>query len=105
MESKHFRDLSAEFAELGATIVGVSADQVDRQAQFDAQNELGFPLLSDPDKVAAKIFGAKRPGPLPNRRATFVVDSDRTLLAEIASEMNMNTHADEALEVLRKRRR
>lgn len=83
--------------------MGVSADQVDRQAQFDAANELGFPLLSDPDKTVAKVFGVKRPGPLPNRRATFVVDSDRTVLAEITSEMNMNTHADEALEVLRKK--
>lgn len=85
--------------------MGVSADQVDRQAQFDAENELGFPLLSDPDKTVAKLFGVKRPGPLPNKRATFVIDSDRTVLAEITSELNMNTHADEALAVLRKRRR
>lgn len=83
--------------------MGVSADQVDRQATFDAENELGFPLLSDPDKKVAKIFGVKRPGPLPNKRATFVVEADRTILAEITSETNMNTHADKALEILRKR--
>ncbi|MDH3292825.1 MAG: redoxin domain-containing protein, partial [Acidimicrobiia bacterium] len=39
MESKHFRDLAAEFAALGATIVGVSADRSDRQKQFDEANQ------------------------------------------------------------------
>ena len=81
--------------------MGVSADQVDRQKQFDDENELGFPLLSDRDKVAAAAFGVKRRGPLPTKRATFVLDTNRTVLAVITSETNMNTHADEALEVLR----
>ena len=45
-ESCHFRDLRSEFAELGAKIVGVSADPVDRQMEFDERNGLGFPLLS-----------------------------------------------------------
>lgn len=83
--------------------MGVSADQVDRQKQFDESSELGFPLLSDPDKKVAKDFGVKRPGPLPNKRATFVIDTDRTVLAVITSERSMTVHADEALEVLRSR--
>ena len=39
-------------------------------------------------------------GPLPSRRATFVIGADQTLLAAIRSETDMLTHADEALEVL-----
>lgn len=81
--------------------MGVSADQVDRQAEFDQKNNLGFPLLSDTDKSIAKAFGVKRMGPLPSKRATFVVSADKTVLAEINSESNMHQHADEALEVLR----
>ncbi len=42
-------------------------------------------------------------GPLPTKRATFVIDTDRTVLAVVKSETNMTTHADEALEVLRAR--
>jgi len=38
-----------------------------------------------------------------NRRATFVIDTDRTVLAVIASETNMHTHADTALATLRAR--
>ena len=83
--------------------MGVSADQVDRQKQFDAENELGFPLLSDSKKQAAAAFGVKRRGPLPTKRVTFVIDTDLTVLAVITSETNANTHADEALEFLRSR--
>jgi len=102
-ESCHFRDLGEEFARLGAQRVGISADSPERQARFDAKNSLGYPLLSDSDRSIAKQFGVKRPGPLFNKRATFVIDTDRTLLADISSELRMELHADEALEVLRQR--
>ncbi|MDQ2678284.1 MAG: peroxiredoxin [Actinomycetota bacterium] len=100
-ESCHFRDLGAEFAELGAQRVGISADKVDKQAAFDEKHGLGYPLLSDPDRVVASAFGVKRPGPIMNKRATFVIDTDRKVLAAISSELNMDMHADEALGVLR----
>ena len=99
-ESCHFRDLESEFAEAGAVRVGISADSVDRQAQFDEKHDLGYPLLSDPDRDVAKAYGVKRPGPLMNKRSTFVIDTDRTLLDVISSEVNMNTHADKALAAL-----
>jgi len=81
--------------------VGISADPVDRQKEFDDKNSLGFPLLSDPEREVAKTFGAKRMGPLPSKRATFVIDTDRRLVRAIRSETNLLAHADEALEALR----
>lgn len=100
-ESCHFRDLAAEFAEVGAQRVGISADAPDRQAAFDEEHGLGYPLLSDTDKAVAKAYGVKRPGPLMNKRQTFVIGTDRKLVAVIASEVNMDKHADEALAALR----
>ncbi len=76
---------------------------MDRQKSFDQKNSLGFPLLSDPDRSIAKQFGVKRLGPLPSKRATFVIDTDRTLLAVINSELDMHSHADRALAALRAR--
>ncbi|HTO01436.1 MAG TPA: peroxiredoxin [Microthrixaceae bacterium] len=99
-ESCHFRDLAAEFAAVGAQRVGISADGVDRQAQFAAKHDFDYPLLSDKDREVAAAFGVKRPGPLFNRRATFVIGTDRKILASLASEMNMDMHADKALEIL-----
>ncbi len=83
--------------------MGISADPVDRQNDFATENQLGFPLLSDRDRSVARQFGVKRAGPLPTKRATFVVDTDRTVLAAIASETSMTAHADDALAALRQR--
>jgi thioredoxin-dependent peroxiredoxin len=101
-ESCHFRDLAGEFAEAGGQRVGISADGVEKQKAFSDKHTFDYPLLSDPDRKVADGFGVKRKiGFLPNRRATFVIDKDRRILASISSEINMNTHADKALEALR----
>jgi peroxiredoxin Q/BCP len=103
-ESCHFRDLVGEFADVGAQRVGISADPVEKQHEFAARHSLGFPLLSDPDRSVASAFGVKRSLPLvPNRRATFVIDTDRTVLEVVRSEIKMDAHADRALEALRSR--
>ncbi|HTZ07825.1 MAG TPA: peroxiredoxin [Acidimicrobiales bacterium] len=103
-ESCHFRDLKAEFETVGAQRVGISADSVEKQQQFSTKYSFDYPLLSDPERTVADQFGVKRNlSILPNKRATFVIDTDRRVLAVIASELNMRTHADQALEVLRRR--
>ncbi|MBM7775209.1 peroxiredoxin Q/BCP [Actinokineospora baliensis] len=103
-ESCHFRDLAAEFAEVGAHRVGISPDSVAKQAQFSEINSFDFPLLADPDGTVATEFGVRRRfGPLLTKRMTFVIDTDRTVLAAIKSELRMAVHADKALEVLRER--
>ena len=81
--------------------MGVSPDRSDRQKQFDEANGLGFPLLADTDRKVAKQFGVARFGPLPIKRVTFVIGSDRRVEAIIKSEANMNQHADEALAAVR----
>jgi len=103
-ESCHFRDLKAEFDALGAQRVGISADSVDKQLEFAQKHDFDYPLLSDVDRTVAERFGVKRRTSLLKvKRSTFVIDTDRRLLAEIHSEVSMSSHADKALEVLRAR--
>ncbi len=102
MESCHFRDLGAEFAAAGAQRVGISGDTVEKQKEFSDAHEFDYPLLADTEGKVAELFGVKRSfGISPLKRATFVIDRDRTILAAIKSEVRMNVHADKALEVLR----
>jgi thioredoxin-dependent peroxiredoxin len=100
-ESCHFRDLRSEFTAVGAQAIGISVDSPDRQSEFDQRHSLGLTLLSDPDRSVARSFGVKRPGPLSNRRATFVIGTDQHVLAAYSSELNMEMHADRALEILK----
>lgn len=101
-ESCHFRDLGAEFAALGAQRVGISADPIDKQRQFSETHRFDYPLLSDGDRKVAERFGVKRGfGPIPVKRWTFVISPESKVLAVIKSELRMDRHADQALEVLR----
>ena len=121
----HFRNLSDEFARVGAQRVGISTDTVDRQAHFAQQRSFDYPLLSDADGVVSELFGvhrgrlaklrrsvgardetrrgrhSRRRGLLarllPVRRTTFVIDTDRTILKVVASEVRASVHADQTL--------
>ena len=106
-EACHFRDLASEFAEVGATRVGISADAVAKQAEFATSKSFDYPLLSDEDGTVATAFGVKR-GLLaklsPVKRATFVIGTDRKVLETFSSEVRFEAHADKALEYLRAHR-
>jgi thioredoxin-dependent peroxiredoxin len=104
-EACHFRDVAAEYREAGVQRVGISFDAVDKQKQFADKHAFDYPLLADTDGTVADLFGVRR-GSIgarlgaPVKRRTFVIGADRRLVAEIASETNMNKHADEALAAL-----
>lgn len=85
-------------------MAGISVDPWDQQLIFDEANHLNLLLLSDPERSVASQFGVKRMGRLPNKRRTFVVGTDRRVLAMITSESNMGKHADGALATLQELR-
>ena len=101
-ETCHFRDLGAEFDAIGAQRVGVSMDGVERQFEFATRNHLDYPLLADVEGLVAKSYGVKRPLDLLRvKRTTFVIGRDQRVLSVIHNELNMNAHADRALQALR----
>ncbi|POH58566.1 peroxiredoxin [Arthrobacter glacialis] len=99
-EACRFRDLETEFAEAGATLVGISTDSPAKQLAFATENRFSYPLLSDPKGHVADQFGVRRrllARTLPTKRATFIVDAEQTLQFQVASETNMDVHANRAL--------
>jgi len=70
-----YRDRSDEMASLGATVVGISGQDVDSHESFTASHGLTVPLLADPEKEVAKRYGVSR-GRLGTQRAAFVIDGD-----------------------------
>ena len=103
-EACHFRDLAAEYRAAGVQRVGISRDPVAKQKEFADKHGFDYPLLSDADGTVATQFGVAR-GRLaarlsPVKRSTFAIAPDRTVVSAIHSELNMDTHADEALAAL-----
>jgi peroxiredoxin Q/BCP len=65
----------AEFDELGATILGISPQDVESHESFSAEEGFAFPLLADTEKSVAEQYGVL--GPLGfYRRSAFVVDPE-----------------------------
>ena len=100
-EACHFRDLATEFKDAGAQRLGISVDPVAKQKQFADLHGFDYPLLSDASGDVANSFGVRRKYVTPVKRATFVIDRDRTVRKVITSELSMDVHADQALSALR----
>ena len=56
-QSCAYRDALAEFRQLGATLVGISAQSAAEQAEFAAREHIPFPLLSDADMRLREALG------------------------------------------------
>jgi thioredoxin-dependent peroxiredoxin len=66
-----YRDTGLEG--LGATVVGISAQDLESHRRFTEHHGLTVPLLADTDKAVAKRYGVAAPI-VGTRRAVFVID-------------------------------
>jgi peroxiredoxin Q/BCP len=73
-----YRDRADDMSSLNATVVGISGQDVESHRDFTSHHGLTVPLLADPDKSVARLFGVTRPV-LGTQRATFIVDADGTI--------------------------
>lgn len=63
-----YRDRAEDFAALDATVVGISAQDLDSHNGFIEKNSLTVPLLADVDKVVGKAYSAS------GKRAVIIID-------------------------------
>lgn len=70
-----YNDGLAQFAELDAAVVGISAQDVPSKEAFTAKHSFDFPLLADTDKQVAGAYGTLGPIGFP-RRSVFIIDAD-----------------------------
>jgi thioredoxin-dependent peroxiredoxin len=68
-----YRERPEEFAALDATVVGISAQDLDSHAAFTAKHSLNVPLLADVEKTVARAYDAYSPR-VGVKRAVIVID-------------------------------
>ena len=106
IENLEFSELAPEFERLGAKLVGISPDGIEKHCRFRDKYGLGFRLLSDPDHLAIGAFGLWGPKVSFGRpiigltRMTAVVAPDGTL-AGLFLARPIKGHAAKMLEVVR----
>lgn len=96
-----FRDVYSEFEALGAEVRGISADAEPSHQRFSRNQQLPYPLLSDPDGQVARAFGIQKTLGLLPGRVTFVIAPDRSIRLAYASQLKPESHAQQALAVLK----
>ena len=74
-EACGFRDAWDELRELGAVVLGVSADDAESHRRFAAKHRLPFTLLSDPDQAVMRAYGAYGEKTMYGRKVVGVIRS------------------------------
>ncbi len=75
VEANDFTALAAEFAAKGAVVLGVSKDSVAAHCRFRDKYALKVTLLSDPELVLHKAYGAYGEKTLYGKKTTGVIRS------------------------------
>jgi peroxiredoxin Q/BCP len=101
-EACTFRDSYELFTDLGAEVIGVSADTVESHKAFAEHHNLPFTLLSDLDNNVRKLYGATSTlGFIPGR-VTFIIDKKGVIRHVFSSQLQPEKHIEEAKEVLKR---
>lgn len=100
-ESCSFRDSYEQFTDLGAEVIGISADSPDSHANFARKYNLPFVLLSDPGSQVRTQYGVPPTFFLIPGRVTYIIDKAGIVQHIFDSQFAFNAHVEEALKVLR----
>ncbi len=96
------RELGKRRAELMATLLALSVDDVETHRRWIAEvlGDLGFPLLADPGGAVAHSYGVLLQGEGVAARATFVIDPQGVIQHAAANSSNVGRSISELVRVL-----
>jgi len=101
-----FRDRQSELTELGAVVLGVSADDVASHKKFSDKFTLNFPLLADIDHKIAEKYGAWREKNMYGKvsmgiqRSTFLIDAQGAVV-KVWKKVSVDGHDEQVIEALK----
>jgi peroxiredoxin Q/BCP len=105
-EACAFRDRHSEIQQLGAVVLGVSADDVTSHKKFSDKFSLNFPLLADIDHKVAEKYGAWREKNMYGKvsmgiqRSTFLIDVDGKV-AKVWKKVSVDGHDQQVIDALK----
>jgi Peroxiredoxin len=85
---------------LNAEVLGISSDNLEMHKKFLERYKLNFPLIADTDNKISKAYGVYNEEKGRARRVTFIIDKDG-IVRHIIDRVNVNTHAQDVLNVLK----
>ena len=100
-EACEFRDQYDVFTDLGAEVIGVSAQNVESHKSFATHYGLPFILLSDEKNEVRKLYGVPSSMGIIPGRVTYIIDKKGVVRHIFNSQFQPEKHIGEALKVLK----
>jgi len=100
-EACKFRDSYQELVNLGAEVIGVSAQSIESHKSFATHHGLPFLLLSDKDNKVRKLYGVPASLGLLPGRVTYIIDKKGIVRQIFSSQTQVERHVEEAAKALR----
>jgi peroxiredoxin Q/BCP len=97
-EACNFRDNIYAFKAIGASVVGISIDDVDSHREFSTKYKLPFVILADESGATAEAYGVLRDWKITKiaARESFLVNPDG-LIVKHYEEVDPDNHTQEVL--------
>jgi len=101
-EAIEFQNISKEFGNTNAVILGISKDTIESHRKFKDKNNLHFTLLSDPKAEVQKLYGVWKKKSLYGKkfmgteRSTFLID-EKGIVKKIYRKVKVKGHAEACL--------
>jgi peroxiredoxin len=100
-EAHEFAEATEQFKAAGATLIGMSADDIGTLHKFSTQEcSSKFPVAADPDLKVIKSFDSVMEGKNISDRTSFVIKQDGTV-AYVYSDRNPDKHVENTLKAVK----
>ena len=101
IEAHDFAEATDKYAALGATVIGVSHDKIDKLDKFSVSEcRSKFPVAADPDLKIIKAYGAELPGhETYANRTSYVITPDGKVIYTY-TDMHPDQHVANTLKAI-----
>lgn len=93
-EACSIRDIHNSIQSVGLQVAGISPQDEASHRRFREEHQLPFILLSDPGKVAIKMYDVDGPFGVGVRRATFLIGQGRTINDAVMADVLVGRHEE-----------
>jgi peroxiredoxin Q/BCP len=100
-EACSIRDLHDDIVSAGIRVAGVSPQDVASHVRFKKRYDLPFMLLSDAEKVVARLYDVDGPFGVRIRRATYLIRSDGIIEDAVLADLRVGRHIEFVQRALR----
>lgn len=93
-EACSIRDLHDDILSVGLQVIGISPQDEESHRRFKEKHQLPFTLVSDPEKIAIRMYDADGPMGFGVRRITYLVGQGQKIQGAMQADLRIARHEE-----------